>query len=115
LFPLPHQLGPPLASLSLTLVKGELGVNLGGNSTGDDLEELLTETDEESVHGVLGLLFLVTTYQLCWWQVASGKRGICERKDLPSLLFTELDGLGDESLVVGELGSGEAGCQFIVI
>jgi hypothetical protein len=35
-------------------------------------------------------------------------------EDLPSLLLTELDGLGDESLVVGELGSGEAGCQYIV-
>jgi hypothetical protein len=69
--------GPPLASLSLTLVKGELGVNLGGNSTGDDLEELLTETDEESVHGVLGLLFLVTVHQLSCGQVASGKRGMC--------------------------------------
>lgn len=44
----------------LTLVKGELGVNLGGNSTGDNLEELLTETDKKSVHGILGLLFLVT-------------------------------------------------------
>jgi hypothetical protein len=62
----------PLASLSLTLVKGELGVNLGGNSTGDDLEELLAETDEESVHGVLGLLFLVTVYQLLL--VTGGKR-----------------------------------------
>jgi hypothetical protein len=45
----------------LTLVEGELGVNLGGYSTGDDLEELLTETDKESVHGIFGLLFLVTT------------------------------------------------------
>lgn len=44
----------------LTLVKGELGVNLGGNSTGDNLEELLTETDKKSVHGILGLLFLVS-------------------------------------------------------
>jgi len=33
-------------------------------------------------------------------------------KDLPSLLLTELDGLGDESLVVGELGSGEAGVSI---
>jgi hypothetical protein len=44
----------------LTLVKGELGVDLGGDSTGDDLEELLTETNKKSVHGVLGLLLLVT-------------------------------------------------------
>ena len=36
-------------------------------------------------------------------------------EDLPSLLLTELDGLGDESLVVGELGSGEAACQYIVM
>jgi len=57
---------------STGLVEGELGVNLGGYSTGDDLEELLTETNEKSVHGVLSLLFLVT-----------------------SLLLTELDGLGD--------------------
>jgi hypothetical protein len=58
----------------LTLVKGKLGVNLGGNSTGDDLEELLTETNKESVHGVLGLLLLVTRYQSrlreisIWWR-----------------------------------------------
>lgn len=45
--------------------------------------------------------------------MASGKRGICGRKDLPSLLFTELDGLGDESLVVGELGGGEAGVSIL--
>jgi hypothetical protein len=55
-----------------TLVEGELGVNLGGNSTGDDLEELVTETNKKSVHGILGLLLLVST-----------------------LLLTELDGLGD--------------------
>jgi hypothetical protein len=30
------------------------------------------------------------------------------KEDLPALLLTELDGLGDEVLVVGELGSGEA-------
>ena len=72
MFPLPHQLGLPLAELRLTLVEGELGVNLGGNSTGDDLEELLTETDEKSVHGVLGLLFLVTIYQLLL--LTGGKR-----------------------------------------
>ena len=36
-------------------------------------------------------------------------------KDLPSLLLTEFDGLGDESLVVGELGSGEARCQCMAM
>ena len=72
MFPLSHQHETPLAWLWLTLVEGELGVNLGGNSTGDDLEELLTETDEESVHGVLGLLFLVTIDQLLL--LTGGKR-----------------------------------------
>lgn len=41
-------------------VERELGVNLGGNSTGDDLQDLSTELDEESVHGVLGLDLNVT-------------------------------------------------------
>ena len=36
-------------------------------------------------------------------------------EDLPSLLLTELDGFGDESLVVGELGSGEARYQYMVM
>lgn len=36
-------------------VERELGVNLGRDSTGDDLQDLSTELDEESVHGVLGL------------------------------------------------------------
>lgn len=43
----------------LTGVKGESGVDLGGDSAGDDLQDLLTELDEEGVHGVLGLLLEV--------------------------------------------------------
>lgn len=41
-------------------VERELGVNLGRNSTGDDLQDLSTELNEKSVHGVLGLDFNVT-------------------------------------------------------
>lgn len=45
----------------LTGVEGESGVDLGGDSAGDDLQDLLTELDEEGVHGVLGLLLEVAT------------------------------------------------------
>jgi hypothetical protein len=38
------------------LVKRESGVDLGGDSAGNDLEDLLTELDEETVHGVVDLV-----------------------------------------------------------
>jgi hypothetical protein len=69
----------------LTSVEGERGVNLGGDTAGDDLEDLGTELDEQTVHGVLGLLL-----------------------EIVALRLAERDGGVDELLVSGELGSGEA-------
>jgi hypothetical protein len=69
----------------LTSVEGERGVNLGGDTAGDDLEDLGTELDEQTVHGVLGLLLEVVALRLA-----------------------ERDGGVNELLVSGELGSGEA-------
>lgn len=37
-------------------IKGQLGVNLGGDTAGDDVENLLAELDEEAVEGVVDLL-----------------------------------------------------------
>jgi hypothetical protein len=41
--------------MRLTLVVREGSVNLGGDTAGNDLEDLGTESDEETVHGVLAL------------------------------------------------------------
>lgn len=41
------------------LVERETGVDLGGNTAGDDLEDLGTESDEETVGGKVELLGLV--------------------------------------------------------
>lgn len=37
-------------------VEGQLGVNLGGDLAGDDLEDLLAELNEETVQGGIDLL-----------------------------------------------------------
>lgn len=45
-------------------VKGELGVNLGGDTAGNDLENLLAKLDEEAVEGVVNLSVDVTALGL---------------------------------------------------
>ena len=76
-----------LAGLGLgsLLVEGEAGVDLGGDTARDNLEDLLTEFDEKSVHGVLGLLL-----------------------ELAALGLAKGDSSVDQLLVSGELSSGEA-------
>lgn len=72
---------PPNKAAELTSVKGEAGIDLGGNPTRDDLQNFRTESNQQSVHGVLRLLF-----------------------GAPALLFTEFDGGIDDCRIVGEFG-----------
>lgn len=65
-------------------VEGEAGVDLGGDTAGDDLEDLTAEEDEELVAGDVELLVLVAT-----------------------LLLGVGNGLVDEDGVVGVLDSGQ--------
>lgn len=65
-------------------VEGQLGVDLSGDLAGDDVEDLLSELDKETVEGGLNLLI----------------EGL-------AVLLTVSDGSVDESGVLGLLGSGE--------
>jgi len=53
-------LSPPGRAITRTGVERESGVDLGGDTAWDNLQDFLTELDEESVHSVLGLLLEVT-------------------------------------------------------
>jgi len=55
-----NKLDPLSSATQRTSVEREGGVNLGGDTARDDLEDLGTEADKESVHGVLSLLLEVT-------------------------------------------------------
>ena len=55
-----NKLDPLASATQRTSVERESGVNLGGDTARDDLEDLGTEADKESVHGVLSLLLEVT-------------------------------------------------------
>ena len=65
-------------------VERQLGVDLGGDLAGDDVEDLLSELDEKTVEGGLNLLV----------------EGL-------AILLTVGNGSVDESSVLGLLGSGE--------
>ena len=66
------------------LVKGETGIDLGGDLAGNDLQDLATELDEEVVEGDVDLLV-----------------------DLLAVLLAVGDSLVDELGVLGLLGGGE--------
>lgn len=51
------------------LVKGETGIDLGRDTTGDDLQDLDTKVDEELVQGRLGLRLDGTIKRQEWMEV----------------------------------------------
>ena len=65
-------------------VEGVAGIDLGGDLSGDDLEDLLAELDQEAVEGVFNL-----------------------RLDASTLLLAVLDGHIHELGVLGLLGSSQ--------
>jgi hypothetical protein len=50
----------------LTGVEREAGVDLGRDTSGNDLQDLASERDEKTVHGVLGLGREVTEVSVSW-------------------------------------------------